>query len=110
MHICLVPEITPTPGFARRRTMSKIYATSALVGALMLGLATSAYAANGKFDDMCAWGLTNHKDVKTDCSMNATIKGKTYCFSSEDAKNQFMKDPNSNLAKAKSFYKSEHKG
>jgi YHS domain-containing protein len=90
--------------------MSKIYTTSALAGALMLGLATSAYALNGQFDDMCAWGLTNHKDVKTNCSVNATIKGKTYCFSSEDAKNQFMKNPTSNLVKAETFYKSEHKG
>ena len=54
--------------------------------------------------------LANHKDVQTDCSVNATVKGKTYCFSSKDAKNQFMKHPRSNLAKAKSFYKSEQKG
>ena len=50
------------------------------------------------------------QDVQTDCSVNATIKGKTYCFSSTDAKSQFMKNPSSNLTKAESFYKSEHKG
>jgi YHS domain-containing protein len=50
------------------------------------------------------------KDVQTNCSVNATIKGNTYCFSSEDAKNQFMKNPSGNLEKAESFYKSEHKG
>jgi YHS domain-containing protein len=43
-------------------------------------------------------------------SVNATFKGKTYCFSSKDAKSQFMKDPGGNLTKAESFYKSEHKG
>ena len=45
-------------------------------------------------------GLANHKDVKTDCSVNATIAGKTYCFSSAEAKTDFMKAPDDNLAKA----------
>ena len=67
-------------------------------------------AATGQFDNMCSRGLANQKDVKTDCSVNTTIKGKTYCFSSAEAKANFMKDPDANLAKAESFYKSEHKG
>ena len=83
---------------------------SALAVALMLGFATTAYAATGQFSNMCSWGLANHKDVPTDCSVNTSIKGKTYCFSSEDAKANFLKDPTANLAKAESFYKSEHKG
>ena len=82
----------------------------ALAGAFTLGLAAAAFAATGEFNNMCSWGLANHKDVQTDCSVNATIKGKTYCFSSADAKSQFMKSPSSNLTKAESFYKSEHKG
>jgi YHS domain-containing protein len=90
--------------------MSRTYATSALAGALMFGLAGAAVAATGQFDNMCAWGLANHKDVNTDCTVNATIKDKTYCFSSEDAKNQFMKNPDANLSKAENFYKTEHKG
>jgi YHS domain-containing protein len=81
-----------------------------LAGVLLVGFTGSAYAVTGQFDNMCAWGLANHKDVQTDCSVNATIKGNTYCFSSEDAKNQFMKNPDSNLENAQSFYKSEHKG
>jgi YHS domain-containing protein len=87
--------------------MSRIHTTSALTIALMIGLGTAAYAANGQFGNMCSWGLANHKDVQTDCSVNATIKGKTYCFSSADAKSQFMKNPSNNLTKAESFYKSE---
>lgn len=83
---------------------------SALAGAFALGLATSALAATGQFDNMCSWGLANHKDVKTDCSVNTTIKGKTYCFSNAQAKSEFMKNPDANLAKAETFYKSEHKG
>ena len=81
-----------------------------IASVLIVGFAGSAYAATGRFDNMCAWGLANHKDVHTNCSVNATTKGNTYCFSSEDAKNQFMKNPESNVANATSFYKSEHKG
>ena len=33
------------------------------------------------------------KEVKTDCSINAKIDGKTYCFGNEAAKTEFMKDP-----------------
>jgi YHS domain-containing protein len=81
-----------------------------LTSVLVIAFAGSAYAATGKFDNMCAWGLANHKDVQTDCSVKATIKGGTYCFSSQDAKANFMKHPNANLNKAEAFYKSEHKG
>ncbi len=83
---------------------------SALAVALVLGFATTAYAATGEFGNMCSWGLANHKDVATDCSVNTSIKGKTYCFSSQDAKANFMKNPTANLDKALAFYKSEHKG
>jgi YHS domain-containing protein len=88
----------------------RTYVISALTGVFALGLATTAFAAAGQFDDMCSWGLANHKDVKTDCSVNTIIKGKTYCFSSPEAKADFMKAPDANLAKAEAFYKSEHKG
>lgn len=84
--------------------------TYLLASLLLVGFAGSAYAATGQFDDLCAWGLANHKDVQTDCSVKATVKSDTYCFSSEDAKANFMKNPNKNLKKAKTFYRSEHKG
>ncbi len=90
--------------------MIRTYVTPILAGAFALGLATAAMAATGEFDNMCSWGLANQKDVKTDCSVNTTIQGKTYCFSSDQAKADFMKNPDANLAKAESFYKSEHKG
>ena len=53
-------------------------------------------------------GLALGKDVKTDCSINAEIDGKTYCFGNEDAKTIFMKDPKANLAKAEAYYSSKH--
>jgi YHS domain-containing protein len=90
--------------------MSRGYITSAFAGALLLGLTTAALAAAGQFDNMCAEGLALGKDIKTDCSVNATIDGKTYCFGNEQAKTDFMKDPKGNLAKAQSYYTSKHPG
>jgi YHS domain-containing protein len=72
----------------------------AMAGALGLGLSTGAFAATGEFDDMCAMGAAMGKEVKTDCSINAKIDGKTYCFGNEAAKTEFMKDPAANIAKA----------
>ena len=86
--------------------MIKTIVTSALAGAFALGLATSALA--GEFDNNCSWGLANGKKVLTDCSVNAAIKGKTYCFSNEQAKTEFMKNPDANLAKASLFYGEKH--
>ena len=63
----------------------------------------------GEFDNMCTEGLTLHKDFKTDCSINTTIKGKNYCFGSEQGKADFMKNPDANLAKAQEYYSSTYK-
>ena len=79
--------------------MIKTIVMSALAVAFTLGLATAAIA--GEFDNMCSWGLANGKQVKTDCSVNAAIKGKTHCFSNMD---EFMKNPDANLAKAQVVY------
>jgi hypothetical protein len=62
--------------------MKRRFVTSALAGAFVLGLATAAFAVTGEFNNMCTEGLANSKQVKTDCSVNANIKGKTYCTAS----------------------------
>ena len=90
--------------------MSRGYITSAFAGALLLGLASAALAATGEFNNMCTEGLALGKDINTDCSVNAVIDGKTYCFGSEQAKTDFMKDPKGNMAKAQAYYKSKHPG
>jgi YHS domain-containing protein len=90
--------------------MSRGYITSAFAGALLLGLTTAALAATGEFDNMCTEGLALGKDIKTDCSVNASIDGKTYCFGNQQAKTDFMKDPKGNMAKAQSYYTSKHPG
>ena len=90
--------------------MSRAYITSAFAGALLLGLTTAALAATGEFNNMCTEGLALGKDINTDCSINALLDGKTYCFGSEQAKTDFMKDPKGNLAKAQTYYSSKHPG
>ena len=91
--------------------MRRSYITSAFAGALLLGLGTTAaLAVTGEFNNMCTEGLALSKDIKTDCSVNAAIDGKTYCFGSEQAKTDFMKDPEGNMAKAQAYYKTKHPG
>ena len=91
--------------------MTNFLSTSAIAGALVLALTTASFAAtNGEFDNMCAEGLTLQKDIKTDCSVNASLEGKTYCFGNEQAKTEFMKDPKGNLAKAQTYYSTKHPG
>jgi YHS domain-containing protein len=89
--------------------MFRAYFTSALSGAFLLSMASAALAVSGEFNNMCAQGLVMGKAVKTDCSVNATYKGKTYCFGNEQAKQDFMKDPDANLEKAEAYY-SKHSG
>ena len=89
--------------------MSSVFKSSLAI-ALVLGFATTAYAVTGEFGNQCSWGLANHKNVKTDCSINSSIEGRRYCFGSQEAQTNFMKNPSQNLAKAEAFYKSEHKG
>jgi YHS domain-containing protein len=79
----------------------------ALTGALMLAAAGAASAGTGEFDNLCAEGLALGQEVKTDCSINETIDGKTYCFGNETAKMLFMKNPEANLAKAQEYYSSK---
>jgi YHS domain-containing protein len=90
--------------------MFKAFVVPALAGAFLLGLATAAWAVNGEFGNMCAASLAAGKDTQTDCSINAQLLGKTYCFGSKDAMAEFMKNPTENLAKAQSYYSSKHPG
>jgi YHS domain-containing protein len=83
--------------------------TVALASAFSLTLATGALAVTGQFNNMCAEGLALHKEIKTDCTVNAVYQGKTYCFGSEQAKQDFMRNPSANLAKAEAYYK-KHQG
>jgi YHS domain-containing protein len=83
--------------------MTRFILKSALASAMLLGVATAAFAATGEYDNMCTMGLALGKEVKTDCSINETLQGKTYCFGNAEAKTMFMKDPQGNIAKAHAY-------
>ena len=90
--------------------MFKAYVMPALAGAFLLGLTTAAWAVNGEFGNMCAASSAAGKETQTDCSINAQVLGKTYCFGSKEAMAEFMKNHTENLAKAQSYYSSKHPG
>ena len=70
---------------------------------------TPAAAAKSQFDDSCAMGLASGQLVKTNCSVNWTAPdGKVYCFSSEESKTAFLKNPDENIQKAKEFLLATH--
>ena len=48
---------------------------------------------DGEFDGLCTMGLALGKEINPDCSTNAVIDGKTYCFDDEEAKIEFLMVP-----------------
>ena len=90
--------------------MQRTYVTSALAGAVLLGMATAALAVSGEYNNMCTMGLAMGKDIAPDCSINAQIGGKTYCFGSQEAMAEFMKDPEGNLSKAQAYHSQKKPG
>ena len=90
--------------------MVKAYLKSVVAGAFLLGMATAALAVSGEFNNMCSMGLAKGQDIQTDCSINAQLVGKTYCFGSKEAMTEFMKNPKENLAKAQTYYSNKHPG
>jgi hypothetical protein len=64
----------------KERAMIRAYVTSAVAGAVLLGMATAALAVTGEYDNMCTMGLALGKDVATDCSINARLlAGVPFC-------------------------------
>ena len=90
--------------------MVRAYIKSAVAGAFLFGFATAALAVTGEFGNMCSMGLASEKDIQTDCSINAQVQGKIYCFGSKEAMGEFMKNPTANLAKAQTYYSKKHPG
>ena len=75
-----------------------------LASALVL---TAALAAEQEFDQNCANGLAEFGvKFKTNCKVNWSDpdSGKTYCFSSEAARESFLRDPAANICKAQQMY------
>jgi YHS domain-containing protein len=78
--------------------------------ALICAIAATCAAAaaispdKAEFGGQCAEGLAEGKHITTDCSITWKDKdGKSYCFSSPDAKTTFLKNPAESLERARSF-------
>lgn len=69
----------------------------------LFALAPAQAASKGEYGNNCAMGYAAEIEVPTDCSVSETIDGKTYCFGDESARDEFMKDPEANIAKADAF-------
>jgi YHS domain-containing protein len=87
--------------------MTRDYRVAAIMGSILLGGATVALAVEAEYDGECVMGLALGKDIKTDCSINTVIEGKTYCFGNEQAKSIFLKKPEEFLTKAQVYYSSK---
>ena len=80
-----------------------------LVVAAALSVSTIAHAeapAEGEFGGDCVMGLALGKDIRTDCSVRTTYKGRTYCFGNETARTLFLKRPDDFLLQAHIYHSS----
>lgn len=71
---------------------------------LVISLAFTSLAFAGEFGDHCTNGLSKGTFHKTKCEINEIFGGKTYCFSSEGARDSFLFDPQDMINKATVFY------
>ena len=71
---------------------------------LMIPCYFSSSALAGEFNDLCAFSLTKGKAMKVSCVINEIIDSKVYCFASQEAKLEFVKDPLANIQKASKNY------
>jgi YHS domain-containing protein len=87
--------------------MIRALVLSAAGALLMASVALAAEGSTSEFDGECVMGLALGQDIKTDCSVNTVIDGKTFCFGNEQAKAIFLKKPEEFLAKAQVYYSSK---
>ena len=71
---------------------------------LFTSITFAAEPAKGELGGNCTTGLSEGVTFKTNCAVNEVYKGKTYCFSSQGAKEEFLKNPEETVNKAKMFY------
>lgn len=65
-------------------------------------LAADVHAA--ELGDHCTTSLAHGEMNQTRCEIKEVFQGKTYCFGSEEAKAEYLKNPEATIAKAETFY------
>ena len=82
---------------------------ASMVFAVLLCLFSNVYAADPEFEGECPMGLSEGKQVATDCSVFwVGPDDKLYCFFNQAAKEQFLLSPKENLTRAQTFWDSEN--
>lgn len=75
-------------------------------GAVLLAAVSGAFAAEPELDGNCAMSAAMGSKLPTSCSVVwISPQDKLYCFSSEAAKQAFMRDPAGNELRAQNFWK-----
>lgn len=87
--------------------MLRAFLLSGLAVATLLSGSAIAETIDGEFGNECAMGLALGQDIATDCSVNTSYNGKTYCFGNEVAKTLFLKKPEEFLLQAHIYYASK---
>lgn len=87
--------------------MLRAFLLSGLAVAALLSGSAIAETIDGEFGNECAMGLALGQDIATDCSVNTSYNGKTYCFGNEVAKTLFLKKPEEFLLQAHIYYASK---
>jgi YHS domain-containing protein len=99
-----MPAIKPTSVARVAVLMLAMLACAAGAWAAPKAAAPAAAASAPEFGGQCAMSLAEGEQVSTDCSVKwLGPDGKTYCFGNEDAKKNFLKDPQGNLERAREF-------
>jgi hypothetical protein len=89
---------------ALRIAVVLIAVSAAAPAALGAASPPAATAAEPEFGGQCTMSLAQGQSVPTDCSVKWTGPDeKTYCFGNEEAKKNFLKDPQGNLERAREY-------
>lgn len=64
----------------------------------------SNFALAGEFGDSCTSSLSQGRLFRTQCLITSVYEGKTYCFSTEEGKDNFLENPKEMIAKASANY------
>ena len=73
--------------------------------AVLYSLANAGFAAEYEYDGNCAESLAHGQKLATSCSIVWTSdSGKTYCFGSSGAKDNFLNSKGESVAKADAFW------
>jgi hypothetical protein len=73
--------------------------------AALLCLFSIAYAVDPEFGGQCVMGLSQGRQMATDCSVLwVGPDDRLYCFHNDAAREKFLQAPKENLARARAFW------